>query len=374
MESRLRESALAFALVAAALAASGIALEAAVRLFLPQQLIFYRPDLYREDALLGWHFVRDLDTRVNTGEREVELLTNERGQRVGPEAPARSERQVLLVGDSFVAGLQVAYPQLASAQLAERLSSRLGLEAGVVTDGVPGWGPQQYALEVHRELARAAYDAVVVFLFTGNDVVTAAERSFSIDQMRRRMQRRFRMPREASLAEFARAWLAPLDDALDTRSHLYVLVRSRLENLRIRLGLSPVFIPPALLRASAAGPEWADTAQICAGLAADAGSVPVLFVLLPAIYQVDRALFERHVQLLGVDPDAVDLDQPSRLLLPQLRARELTALDATPALRAAWQAGARDLYGRVDTHFEPEGHRVVAELLEPSLAELLLTR
>ena len=283
MGRQLRESALAFALVAVALAASGIALEAAVRLFLPQQLIFYRPDLYREDALLGWHFVRDLDTRVNTGEREVELLTNERGQRVGPEAPARSERRVLLVGDSFVAGLQVAYPQLASAQLAERLSSRLGLEAGVVTDGVPGWGPQQYAFEVRRELARAAYDAVVVFLFTGNDVVTAAERSFSIDQMRRRMQRRFRMPREASLAEFTRAWLAPLDDALDTRSHLYVLVRSRLENLRIRLGLSPVFIPPALLRASAAGPEWADTAQICAGLVADAGSVPVLFVLLPAI-------------------------------------------------------------------------------------------
>ena len=374
MGRRLKKSALAFALVAAALAASVIALEGAVRLLLPQQLIFYRPELYREDALVGWHFVGDLDTRVNTGEREVELLTNEQGQRIGRKAPARTDRRVLVVGDSFVAGLQVAYRQLATAQLAARLAARFGVAVDVVTDGVPGWGPQQYALEVRRELARAAYDAVVVFLFTGNDVVTGAKRSFSIDQMRRRMQRRFRMPREASFGEIAQAWLAPLDDALDTRSHLYVLVRSRLENLRIRLGLSPVFIPPALLRTSAAGSEWADTAEICAGLAAEARGVPVLFVLLPAVYQVDRTLFERHVQLLGVDPDAVDLDQPSRLLLEQLGARKLAALDATPALRAAWRAGARGLYGRVDTHLEPEGHRVVAELLESPLGELLLTR
>ncbi len=70
MGRRLKESALAFALVAAALAATVIALEGAVRLLLPQQLILYRPDLYREDALVGWHFVGDLDTRVNTGEPE----------------------------------------------------------------------------------------------------------------------------------------------------------------------------------------------------------------------------------------------------------------------------------------------------------------
>jgi hypothetical protein len=89
---------------------------------------------------------------------------------------------------------------------------------------------------------------------------------------------------------------------------------------------------------------------------------------------VDRTLFEAHVELLGVDPDAVDLEQPSRLLLEQLGARQLAAVDATPALRAAWRAGERGLYGRVDTHLEPEGHRVVAELLEPRLSELLLTR
>ena len=63
-----------------------------------------------------------------------------------------------------------------------------------------------------------------------------------------------------------------------------------------------------------------------------------------------------------------------RLLLPQLGARQLAALDATPALCAAWRAGARDLYDRVNIHLEPEGHRVVADLLESPVGERLLTR
>ena len=157
-------------------------------------------------------------------------------------------------------------------RLAEGLTRTLGRRVALVVSGVPGWGPAQYALEVEHELARSrhdgydGYDAVLVFLFLGNDVV--ANRSFAPDEFQRRFDRPFRMPRAFTVAEFKAALLVPLDDFLEVRSHLYVLVDRRLENLRIRLGMSPFFMPRTLLRAMADAPAWDLTAEICAELAA----------------------------------------------------------------------------------------------------------
>ncbi len=215
---------------------------------------------------------------------------------------------------------------------------------------------------------------MLVFLFLGNDVV--ANRSFAPDEFQRRFDRPFRMPRAFTAAEFKEALLVPLDDFLEVRSHLYVLVDKRLESLRIRLGMSPFFMPRTLLREMADAPAWGLTAEICAELAASAEAVsaPTLFVLLPAGYQVDRERFERHLALLDVEPDSVDLDQPSRLLRAALAGRGLEAADATPALVAAYERGERDVFGRIDAHLSPAGHRVVADWLEPLVRERLVTR
>jgi hypothetical protein len=369
-----KELFLMLSLAALTLAASLLLLEGVVRLFLPQQLLFYRPDIYREDERVGWRFAPDLDTRVNTGERDVRLLTNARGLRIGRSGSEQAASRVLAVGDSFVAGLQVEHADLMTTRLAGSLTRTLGLRVAPVASGVPGWGPAQYALEVEHELGRSRYDAVLVFLFLGNDVV--ADRSFDPDEFQRRFDRPFRLPRALTAAELKAALLVPLDDFLEVRSHLYVLVDKRLENLRIRLGMSPFFIPRTLLREMADAPAWDLTAEICAELAAaaDALEVPTLFVLLPADYQVDRGRFDRHLTLLGVDPDTVDLDQPSRLLRSALERRGLAVADATAGLVAAYEQGARDLFGRIDAHFSPEGHRVVAEWLEPLVREQLLSR
>jgi lysophospholipase L1-like esterase len=365
------------ALSALALAVCLLLLEGVVRLLLPQQLLFYRPDVYRQDERIGWRFAPGLDTRVNTGERDVRLLTDARGLRIGRVESEEAGLRVLAVGDSFVAGLQVEHADLMTTRLAEGLTRTLGRRVALLASGVPGWGPVQYALEVEHELARSrsdGYDAVLVFLFLGNDVV--ANRSFAPDEFQRRFDRPFRMPRAFTATEFKAALLVPLDDFLEVSSHLYVLVDRRLENLRVRLGMSPFFIPRTLLREMADAPAWDLTAEICAELAAsaEAVSVPTLFVLLPADYQVDRERFERHLTLLGVEPDSVDLDQPSRLLRVALAGRGLEAVDATPALVAAYERGARDLFGSIDAHFSPAGHRVVADWLEPLVRERLVTR
>ena len=135
-------------------------------------------------------FAPGLDTRVNTGERDVRLLTDARGLRIGRVESEEAGLRVLAVGDSFVAGLQVEHTDLMTTRLAEGLTRTLGRRVAPVASGVPGWGPAQYALEVEHELARSrhdgydGYDAVLVFLFLGNDVV--ANRSLSPDELQRR--------------------------------------------------------------------------------------------------------------------------------------------------------------------------------------------
>jgi lysophospholipase L1-like esterase len=364
--NRPSRGAAACALAAVAFGTGVLALEGLVRAFLPQQLIHYRPELYREDPRVGWRFAPHLDTSVDTGERETRLRTDAHGRRIGDSASPVAARRVLAVGDSFVAGLQVEHADLFVSRLAAQLTGDLGEPVEVVAEAAPGWSPEQYARVVEDELDRERYDAVAVFLFLGNDVVERRSGSFGIEEFRRRFGGELRWPRALDGPEL-RAALRPLDDRIEERSHLYVLVKSRLEEVRMRLGLSPVSIPRTLLRARAGGPEWERTAAICAELADSAGGTPVLFVLLPANYQVDRELFDRHVRWLRIDPGSVDLEQPSRLLRAALGARGLEASDSTPALVEAWRAGHRRLYGRVDAHLEPDGHRIVSEWLAPLL-------
>ena len=122
------------------------------------------------------------------------------------------------------------------------------------------------------------------------------------------------------------------------------------------------------MKARADGPEWTVTADILEELEqwASEASVPTLFVLIPAKYQVNEELFSAHAAAFGVDTAAVDLDQPNILLSRELRSRGMEVVDALPRFRQAHREGIV-LYGSVDTHLSPEGHAVLYDLLDEPL-------
>jgi hypothetical protein len=252
------------------------------------------------------------------------------------------------------------------------LSRRVAEPVDVVNAAVAGWGPNHYLLEARSELAAQRYDLVLVFLFLGNDVV--AERVDSIPARSPAPRHRLRMPRALSFQELKDSIARPLNDALETRSHLFTFAKNRLKFLRIRLGLYPYGFSVFLLRSAAAKPWWSTTAEVAADIAAEARAhqAETIFVLLPLDYQVDLQLAERHIRAYGVDPADVDLEQPARLLTAALDERDLHVLDTTPLLRAEHLAGREGLYGSVDTHFGPAGHRAVAEALAPHALRGLL--
>ena len=341
--------------------------EGLVRLVAPQQLILKRPDIWQPVDTLGWVHRPDVNTTINTGEGTVRLVTDRDGYRVGPAGRVDGKKRILLLGDSFMEALQVEYEQSLAGLLEARLTQRLGEPVAVRNTGVGGWDPPQYLVAGRRALARERFDLVLVAVYLGNDVVPRRIERFA---PRAPVEvHALRWPRHFNASELIDAVLYPINDFFEVRSQLFIFVKTRAEALRARLGLTAEEFPIDLLRREAGSPRWSVTGEICRDIreSAAAHGVPVLFVLVPAPYQVDSVDFSQALREFKIDPGAVDLDQPDHLLAEAMRPYRLTLLDALPEFRRGAKAGGR-LYGSVDRHLSPEGHDVLERLLEPVVA------
>ncbi len=348
--------------------------EVLVRVLVPQQPILIRPDIWQPHDGLGWVHGPFLDTTVNTGEQDVRLITDGHGHRIGPGPEPEASIRILALGDSYQAALQVDHEETFIALAERRLTHDLGEPVEIVNAGVGGWGPSHYLLKARAELERRRYDQVVVFFYLGNDVEERRIEHFGPKTSTLRHD--FRWPRNASRGEITRSLLYPINDSLETRSHLFLLFKTRLWFVLMRFHLSARHFPPVLLREEAASDRWQVSAEVCGSIAEEAGErgVPVVFVLLPGICEVDLEIAEITARAVGLEPREIDPDQPSSRMASELQRRGLTLIDTTPALRAAHAAGHDDLFGRVDIHLAGGGHEVVAGVVAPVLGAALSDR
>lgn len=354
------------------LVSGGLALvgaEVAVRLVAPQQLIQIRPDLWQPVDTLGWARRPDVAVEMNTGERTVLVASDRDGFRVGRAGRQEAGTQVLLVGDSFVEALQVEYEQTFGHLLESSLARSLGRPVVVRNAGIGGWNPNHYLLRTRELVERDSFALVVVAVFVGNDAI--GDRVEYMPPRTPVERHRFRLPRALSGAEFRDALLAPVNDGLEVRSHLYILFKNQLSTMRMRLGLTADYLPHVYRKDEADAGRWRVTAELARDLAATASTrgVPTLFVLIPERFQVYDDEFRRYLAGFGVDSSLVDVDQPSRLLAAGLRSEGLRVIDALSAFRAA-PAGDR-LYGTVDQHLSPRGHQLLADLLAPEALSMV---
>lgn len=368
--ARLKAAGFAFVLLGAStLVGLGIA-ELLVRVVAPQQLILLRPDLWTPADSVGWTRRPNVDVVVNTGERPVRVRTDARGFRVAATGPGPDRAGVLLLGDSFVEALQVEYEQSLAGRLEDTLPDLVGRPVRVYNAGINGWGPSQYLIKGREVLATDDIDVVVAVVYVGNDALPV--RLDHIPPRAYAERYRFRFPRALSTTEFVDALLRPVNDQLEVRSHLYVLVRNRLQALRMRAGLSPLYFPQEFLRSEADAERWSLTADILADIAAAAADrgAKTLFVLVPADFQVNEAAFEQYVRGFGIDTSAVDLEQPNHRLADEMTERGLRFIDVLEAFREARRNGPR-LYGAVDPHLTPQGHAVLNRIVAPEVATLM---
>lgn len=367
---RLLLLSLSFGMIGVSLLVGLLLGEVVVRMVAPQQLIEFRSDIYRGADSLAWeHQPNVRGNRINTGEREIQFYTDEAGNRVAATGKVQADTKVLLIGDSFAQALQVDYAQTLGALLETRLPAKWGAPVYVRNTGVSGWAGNHYAIKMRRELARDTFQLAIVTVTLENDEEPG---HIVRDAKTPNIEHKFHVPTAWTFGGLVEAFAYPLNDALETRSHLFILGRHAFQQFLMKKGLSPLPMPVWYYRDSLQSMVWDSSSALLneAAQAADAHGVPTLFVLLPSSFQVDSADFNRYVTGFGIDSSRIDLNQPNRLYQERLERFGRIVIDATPALRAANERGVRT-HGRFDPHLSPEGHVLVEELIEAKALELL---
>lgn len=345
-------------------------LEIAVRLWLPQQLTTTH-DIYIADfSGLGMRIVPNLDRTINTGEKDVRLVTDAQGYRVAYPGQGRGTVNILALGDSFLQALQVDYEDTTTGLLEAQLSAALHQPVRVVNTGTGAYSPNQYAILAEQELAAQPYDLVLVFIYAANDLVDAPVAAYEPITPN---YRPFRFPRYFTWGEIVDAFLYPINDGLEKHAHLYVLLKNQFSAFLAKIGLSARYFPETLLVRSATKANWGVTADVLAQIEVTAAQhdLPVIYILLPSSYQVVPEELAWAQEAFGITASDVDVQQPTRRLFSEMQQRQLNVFDMYPPLVDFYVQNHTAPFGKVDSHLNEAGHEVVAaRLLEPILDAL----
>ena len=358
-----------FILVVGSILLTMILLEIGLRLFHPQLLIWDYRQIWEPVAGVGWHKQPDLDIIIHTAEGDVRLLTDADGYRIGELPQDKSDIHILAVGDSFLEAPQVTYEASMTALLSENLAHDFSLPVTIVNAGVSGWDPNHYRVQVMQALEQSDYDLVLVFIFLQNDLITESIDYFPPTTI---LSPPFWQANH-SLALNLLAIKAQLIAKLRQHSHLYRFGEESHNLILARMGENSDYLPNELLLSEANHPKWQVTTDVLVDIAqmANTEDTAVLFIALPPFYYMDDDNLAGMVRALNLEGDAVDWQQPSRILSQKFTEAGLDFVDVTPTMRAAYAVGNTELYGRIDRHFSPAGHQVVADFLTPIIWEKL---
>ena len=371
---------------------------AAVLLELAFRLFWQPPVWFTELQLAGMYVgTPDGDIALQPGYRgtfkvgeapPVSVSINNDGLR-GAElgAKAAGERRVLVAGDSLVFGYGVEAQQA----LPERLAAALragGLEATVGNAGVPGYGCSHSVMHMRRLDPRFAADAFVLCSFLGNDAMDDASPQRAVyaglllsGPMARLVQTswRARLAMRSRAALWLEAWtltywpsLSPLTQLppdpedeqrragmpTEAQQHAGVFLDVIDENKTWAAGT-----PPVMPRVAARLREALQRALEVAG------SRPLVFVVLPTVWQVVEPKRVAELQRLGHVPAEFERGRVQSRWLAVAKELGIRALDATPILAA--EPDPEQLFFADGGHLSVRGNEVVAKWLATELAPLL---
>jgi lysophospholipase L1-like esterase len=300
---------------------------------------------------------------VEFGKPEYRVLAhhNSLGFR-GPEVPrakGAGRSRVLVLGDSVAYGLGVEDDETVSAAL-ERLDPRLE----VLNGGVPGYSTVEETLLL-REVGLDLAPDLVLVLFLWNDLPGALKESYSSVTFENGVPR-FEAPAEPDLNHPAIRAKQTRHPAL-SQSYLYRFASDRLKILRYMVfeALSIPIHEVSRLEPEQIEPAWDLVRGLlleCRRLAASRGAKLAVAVI------PDQTQVEPDVSVVGLDP-AVFLVQDR---MREFAAREgIPLVDLLPGMRAEHERTGVRLYHRYDRHWNPNGHRLAAELIAPEIARAL---
>ena len=319
------------------------------------------PGLFSWDRNYGVIATPGFEGQVAHPMGTIPVRINSLGLR-GPECdPQAAERRWLMLGDSFVMGLQVTEEQTISAAVSR------ALDQPVLNGGMTGFDTLD-ALARHSLLSTKleVYGTILVF-YTGNDIgdnARAEPRTLPSPPPDYQL-RPVKIPAaKALLASFTqRSMLLGQLRLLLQRIGPSSLDPAGWEDMTASLVLFTEQGGPQL--AQAMGPTRAALTKLRER--SEAAGQPLLVAVAPPIYAVDASRFQATLRQFGMGDLSPSLEAPQQAVLQFLAEEGIEACDLTPGLRSSQRRG-EEPYLFFDGHWSPAGHAAAAAQLVDCLA------
>lgn len=353
-----RELLLKTVLVFAGIVCAASAAEMLTRWFAPQRMYRYPRGLYESHSTRAYRLAPNFRGKLTTPEFSTDLAINSLGFRDDQEyrSKAPGTFRILVLGDSFVAGVGVEARETFAKLVADALNADAsGVRFEAINAGIPSYSTREEVLYLQDEGFQLQPDVVLLALFVGNDILDNARTSW---------------PRvvDGELVDGApHSGILPLAirGVLSRHAHLYhflwpyqrwLLGRSA-EDRRAEERLFAIYDRPD---ASRIAPAWQATELWLERLARITQSrrVPLGVIIIPGLLQLEPAAWKTAAIRLNTGAAEYRAQRPNEHLAEALHRLGVPALDLLTVLRSS--APARDLYFRRDGHWTALGHRIVA--------------
>jgi hypothetical protein len=267
----------------------------------------------------------------------------------------------MVMGDSFMEGLQVPYDSLFSARLARSLSQQTGKQVEVINAGVSGWG-QDDELRYLTEYGLAYHpDLVLIVMTLHNDIGDNLRQHWHTLQGDTLVSQAVQpMP----WTEFA---IIQVKAFIATRSQLYQLWRRFRHRGEIRQITRNLNTHVVQLFRTPRSEEMARGMKLTDGMleairdTTRASGGQMAMVLLPLKFQLADTAFASLVTSSEVPPAEMQMGLPQAEVSAMGHRIGVPVIDLLPDFRS-WVAGnGAPLYLEWDGHWNPAGHALAAD-------------
>lgn len=363
-----------------------IVLEVSLRLFGPWIPGGYDtgPYLKRDERLghihvpgfVGWMRGPEYTTQVRISPLGL------RDPRTSYEKPPDTFRIVLL-GDSFVEGVQVNEQETVAQQLEAILNDGSPRRVEVINAGVAAYGTAQELLFFEQEVQRYQPDVVVLFFFAWNDVKNNSHRlEIPERNLRLALKPYFELDRQGQLNLIPGPPPAPVPPAIQLmRAHSWLYnifegtIFAQLGPQFVRQDIEVVggaITPTRGLYTVNQGEEWERAWRLTTALlarlrdrSAEHGA-PLLIASVPG-WEVDLDWWHRMMTRERSSTKGLDPDFPMQRLGAAAEEVGVPFLDLLPGMRQATEDGQGPLYYPKDGHWNAAGHAFAARALAADL-------
>jgi len=304
---------------------------------------------------LGFRLAPNLKTRMSGPEYDVAVETDSMGFR-DDEIGSKTRTRILLLGDSFAMGYGVARGEI----FADRIERDLGAD---VVDAATGGYEIVHQVQLLEEYGKSLTpDLVLYALYLGNDLAWNDQWRRGDDGSLRSLVREYplRQPREIKLLSLLRGFVYGVRSKSKEKDGEWLPFEGYLGLCEREL-------------AEEARKDYSEATALLGEMAAQVRElgVPFFVVLVPYRSMVEP---EARASLKKKIPDLdsrYDLTRPAREMDARLTGLGIDHADSTQFLGEHGGLGGSGLYFPIDGHLTPEGHRVMAEFLEPLLEKRL---